>query len=373
MKPSLPLLFSSLCLAAPTRRQEETTLQTWPEPTPGTFVIPDFTFDTGEKLDELEIHYKTLGNLQVNEDGTNNAVFIMHGSSLGSSEQFLVPEFAGTLFNPGQVLDTEKYFIILRDGIGHGNSSTPRNTGLHANFPGYQYSDMVRADYMLLTEHLQINHTRLTMGVSMGGMHTWMWGELYPDFMDALFPIACLPAQIAGQNRLWRKMFIELIRNDPAYNGGEYTSQPMVSLTGSMSLLQIMFEGPIHLMNEYPTRDLIDAYYDEIFEDLLAHPDDYDVNNQIFAWNASNTYDPSGALAQIKAPLTAVNTEDDMMNPPGLGILEDAIANRMTPGVGKAYIVPTSNETYGHASYIKASLWEDELLQLLAKTGHGRV
>ena len=176
------LFLSSLCLAAPTTRAEKRSLQTWPTPTAGKFMILEFAFDSGETLDELELHYQTLGKLRTYEDGSTNAVLLLHGSSLGSSEQFLEEDFAGTLFCPGQILDAEKYLIILRDGIGHGNSSSPRNIELHAKFPSYQYSDMVRADHLLLTEHLKVNHTRLILGVSMGGMHTWMWGETYPDF-----------------------------------------------------------------------------------------------------------------------------------------------------------------------------------------------
>ena len=346
-------------------------MQLWPAPTAGEFVISNFTFDSGERIDELELHYKTFGELEVREDGATNAVLIMHGSSL-SSEQLLSEEFAGALFNPGQILDAKKYFLILPDSIGHGNSSSPRNTGLRANFPSYQYSDMIRADYRLLTEHLGVNHTRLIMGVSMGGMHTWMMGEQYPEFMDALMPVACLPAQITGHNRLWRKMFIDLIRNDPSWNDGEYETQPLTSLFGAMSLLQVMFEGPLHLDAEYPTRAAIDEYYEEMKAGLLAHADDYDVNNQIFAWNASYTYDPEAKLGLIKAPLTAVNTADDLMNPPELRILERAVQEQMAEGVGKAVVVPTSNETYGHLSYIKAALWNDELEQLLSKTDKGR-
>jgi homoserine O-acetyltransferase/O-succinyltransferase len=181
--------------------------QTWPTPEVGVFSIANFEFDSGETLKTLEIHYQTLGELRLDEDGSTNAVFIMHGST-GWSEQFLNDHFAGKLFNRGQTLDSEEYFIIMRDAIGHGKSSSPQNTGLHAKFPSYQYSDMNRADHQLLTQHFGINRTRLHMGVSMGGMQTWLWGEEYPDFMDALMPIACQPTQIAGHNRLWRKFFV---------------------------------------------------------------------------------------------------------------------------------------------------------------------
>jgi homoserine O-acetyltransferase len=366
MRPDL-LLFSSLCLAASTIRAQKSPGLSWPCPTAGEFVISNFTFDSGESLDRLELHYKTFGNLQVREDGTTNAVLIMHGSSV-SSEQFLDEDFAGTLFNPGQILDAENYFLILPDGIGHGTSSSPRNTGLRAKFPSYQYSDMVRANYRLLTEHLGVKHTRLVMGVSMGGMHTWMMGEHYPDFMDALMPIASLPVEIAGHNRLWRKLFIDLILNDPDWNEGEYETQPLTSLRGAIFLLLTMFEGPMHLAAKYPTRAAIDEYAEERQAGVLAHMDNYDVNNQLFAWNASYTYDPEADLGMIRVPLTAVNTADDLMNPPELRLLERAVQEQMAKGVGRAVVVPTSNETFGHGSYIKAALWKDELQQLLSKT-----
>lgn len=366
MKPSL--LISSLVLALPFARSREDPEGRWPETTPGQYSISNFQFDSGESLERIDLHYQTLGELRVNEDGSTNAVLILHGSSLGYSEQFLNDEFAAVLFNPGQILDAEKYFVILPDLLGHGKSSRPRNTGLHANFPSYQYSDMVRAAHRLLTEHLGVNRTRLTMGVSMGGMQTWMFGEEYPDFSDALMPIACLPKQIAGHNRLWRKMFIELIRLDPAWKGGEYEDQPIVSLTGAMALLQIMNEGQAHMQREYPTRNATDEYYEEAYAGLLADINEYDVNNQIFAWNASYTYNPEPKLKSIRVPLTAVNTEDDLMNPPELGILEDAVQNKMRKGLGKAVIIPQSNETYGHASYISANLWKHELQELLQRT-----
>jgi homoserine O-acetyltransferase len=336
-------------------------------PMPGLFSISNFAFESGEILETLDIHYKTLGKLQVFEDGSTNAVHIMHGST-GQGSQLLDEAFAGSVFQQGQALDAEKYFIVLRDGIGHGNSSGPRNTGLRNKFPNYNYHDMVRADHRLLTEHLGINHTRLVMGVSMGGMQTWMWGEMYPDFMDALMPIACLPVEITGHNRLWRKTFIELIRLDPAWKGGEYETQPLVGLFGAMGLLQVMFEGQESMQREYPTREAVDRFFDLGFESVLDHPDTFDVNNQIYAWNASWDYNPWPNLHRIQVPLTAVNNEDDLMNPPQLRLLEEAVENRMSRGLGKAVIIPTSNDTFGHGSYIKASLWVNELEKLLEAT-----
>lgn len=355
-------IFFALGIVLPTALAQDSP-QNWPETTSGEYVISDFTFDSGEKLDELKLHYQTLGELKVDEDGHTNAVFIMHGSTV-SSDQFLEDQFAGVLFNPGQILDAEDYFIILRDSIGHGNSSKPSNTGLRAHFPSYQYSDMVRADHQLLTEHFGINHTRLIMGVSMGGMHTWLWGEMYPDFMDALMPISSLPVQIGGHNRLWRKFVLELITIDPAYKGGEYDETPVAGLGGALLIQQVMLSSAAYYQREYPTRDAVDNYV----EYLLPLIDHYDANDQLFAWNASHTYDPEADLGLIKVPLVAVNTADDMMNPPELGILERTVRAQMQPGLGKAVIIPESDETTGHNSHVKAELWKDELELLLAKT-----
>ncbi|KAK5701848.1 hypothetical protein LTR97_004666 [Elasticomyces elasticus] len=368
MKPST--ILSTVALALPLARAQNETTDTWPEPRPGTFNITNFKFDSGETLDCLELYYQTIGTLKIEEDGSSNAVLLLHGSAVGNSEQFLNEEFAGTLFNPGQVLDTEKYFLVIPDGIGHGESSSPRNTGLHAKFPNYQYSDMIRANHQLLTEHLGINHTRLVLGVSMGGMHTWMWGEEYPDFSDALMPISSLPSQITAHNRLWRRMFIGLVQGDPAWLDGEYESQPIVGLTGALAVLEIMYEGQVALSRDYPTMEGIDGFYDATFEGVLSEIDHFDANNQIYAWNASYTYDPEARLAEIKVPLTAVNTADDLMNPPQLHILEDAVDNKMQKGLGRAVTIPVNNVTMttGHRSYINAVLWKDELEFLLCKT-----
>ncbi|KAK3389654.1 Alpha/Beta hydrolase protein [Podospora didyma] len=359
--------FQSIFLLALSATATLAQQKNWPTPTHGDFTISNFTFDSGQVLNNLKIHYQTLGKLQVHPDGTTNAVLILHGTT-GSSGQFLNPDFAGVLFNPGQVLDTKKYFIIMPDGIGHGNSSKPSTSGLRASFPGYQYSDMTRATYRLLTEHLRVKHTRLVMGVSMGGMHTWTMGTQYPSLSDALMPIACLPTQISGQNRLWRKFIIELIRSDPAWNSGDYTAQPIASLGGALFLVQTMFSSPLYYQSQYPTRDAMDRYVDQ----LLPHIAEYDANDLLYAWNASHTYDPTEeGLGKIKARgLTAVNTADDMINPPELGVLERVVGSLELRGLGaKAVVVPESSETVGHGSYIKAKLWVDELQLLLAKTG----
>jgi homoserine O-acetyltransferase len=205
----------------------------------GDFLIRGFHFKSGEVLPELKLHYTTLGTPVRDQKGIiSNAVLIMHGTG-GAGNQFLTPQFAGVLFGPGQLLDAKRYYIILPDGIGHGKSSKPSD-GLHARFPHYTYDDMVQAQYQLLTEKLRVNHLRLVMGTSMGGMQTWVWGETHPDFMDALMPLASLPVEIAGRNRMMRRMIMDALRDDPAWNGGEYSSEPQQGLTAALNILLLM-------------------------------------------------------------------------------------------------------------------------------------
>ncbi|KAI1076724.1 homoserine acetyltransferase [Whalleya microplaca] len=342
-------------------------MQTWPTPIHGDFKITDFSFDSGEKLSELSLHYQTIGSLKVSVDGeTSNAILIMHGTG-GSSNNFLNDNFAGQLFNPGQILDAQKYFIIIRDGIGHGESSKPSNSGLRARFPHYQYNDMIHADYRLLTEHLGINHVRLIMGTSMGGMHTWLWGETYPEFMDALMPLASLPIQISGRNRMWRKMVMESIRSDPAWKGGDYSSDapPVSGLTSAMNIMIIMGSAPLYFQLEYPTRDLADKWLeDQIREGFRTT----DANDLLYALDASHEYDPKPDLGKIKAPLTAVNSADDQINPPELEVLETEVRDGMKEGLGKAVVLPITKHTRGHGSHTIAKLWKKYLGELLVKT-----
>ncbi|KAF5692974.1 hypothetical protein FDENT_2412 [Fusarium denticulatum] len=336
----------------------------WPKLSSGSFTIQDFAFDSGEIIDSLNISYQTLGDLKVNPDGSSNAVVLLHGTT-GSSAQFLVEEFAGALFNPGQPLDANEYFIIMRDAIGHGNSSKPSNTGLRASFPKYQYPDMIRADHHLLTEHFQLNRTRLTLGVSMGGMHTWMMGGEYPGFSDALMPISSSPVEIAGHNRLFRKFITELITIDPAWKDGNYEKQPAAGLGGALMIQLVLLSSPSYWQRAFPTREAMDKYVDD---QIIPRLEDFDANDQLYAWNASQTYNPKAGLKNIRVPLTAVNTADDLLNPIELGLLEDGVTNDMTPGYGRAVTIPASNDTTGHDSYIVANLWKNELEKLLARS-----
>ena len=329
-------------------------------PTEGDYTIRDFGFASGETLPELRLHYRTLGKPEKDAQGkTTNAVLIMHGTT-GSGLQFIRPEFAGELFGKDQPLDATKFFIVLPDGIGHGKSSKPSD-GMHAKFPRYGYLDMVEAQYRLLTEGLGVNHARLVMGTSMGGMHTWLWGELHPDFMDALMPLASLPTQISGRNRAWRRIVIDAIRNDPAWGDGDYKTQPP-SLRTAAEILWFMSSNPVLRQKDAPALAKTDEVLDK-FVDQIIKTDD--ANDVLYALEASHDYNPGPNLEKIRAPLLAINSADDLINPPELGILEREI--KRVPR-GRAIMIPMSDKTRGHGSHTVAPLWKDELLNLLKES-----
>src|SRR5437660_4069591 len=332
----------------------------YPPPTEGDYTIRDFRFASGETLPELRIHYRTLGKIDKDAQGkTRNAVLIMHGTT-GSGAQFVRPEFAGELFGKDQPLDATKCFIVLPDGIGHGKSSKPSD-GLRAKFPRYGYTDMVEAQYRLLTDGLGVNHARLVMGTSMGGMHTWLWGETHPDFMDALMPLASLPTQISGRNRAWRRIVIDAIRNDPAWNGGEYKTQPP-SLRTAAEMLWFMSQNPVLRQKEASTLAKTDEALDKFVDQIVK---DDDANDVLYALEASRDYDPGPNLEKILVPLLAINSADDLINPPELGILEREI--KRVPR-GRAIVIPLSDKTRGHGSHTIAALWKDHLVGLLKET-----
>jgi homoserine O-acetyltransferase len=334
--------------------------QNSPEPAQGDFILRDFRFENGEVLQELKIHYRTLGKPVRDASGAvRNAVLILHGTG-GSGQQFLSQQFAGVLFGSGQLLDTAKYFIILPDGIGHGQSSKPSN-GMHMRFPHYGYNDMITAQYRLLTEGLGVNHLRLVMGTSMGGMHTWLWGERYPDFMDALMPLASLPVQISGLNRMRRRMIMDSIRKDPEWNNGEYTTQPR-GLTAAIYGLMLMGASPLQLQKQAPTRDAADALFDNQVRARLAQTD---ANDMLYQFDASRDYDPAPRLEAIKAPLTAVNSADDQINPPELGIMETEITHVKR---GRFVLLPITDQTRGHGTHTLPAIWQEHLARLLEES-----
>lgn len=332
----------------------------YPVPTEGDYTIRDFKFTSGETLPELRLHYRTLGKPEKNAQGkTTNAVLITHGTT-GSGAQFIRPEFAGELFGKEQPLDATKFFIVLPDGIGHGKSSKPSD-GMHAKFPRYGYRDMVEAQYRLLTDGLGVNHARLVMGTSMGGMHSWLWGESHPDFMDALMPLASLPTQISGRNRAWRRIIIDAIRNDPGWQGGDYKTQPP-SLRTVAEMLWLMSSNPLLRQKDAPTLAKTDEVLDK-FVDGIVKADD--ANDVLYALEASHDYDPGPGLEKIRVPLLAINFADDLINPPELGILEREI--KRVPH-GRGMVIPLSDKTRGHGSHTIAPLWKDELVKLLKET-----
>ena len=331
----------------------------YPAPVEGDFALHNFKFRSGPTMPELGLHYRTLGRPRRDEQGVvRNAVLILHGTT-GSGAQFLRPEFAGELFGAGQPLDASRFFLILPDGIGHGQSARPSD-GLHAGFPAYGYLDMVEAEYQLL-QGLGVNHTRLIMGTSMGGMHTWLWGEQHPDFMDALMPLASLPTEISGRNRVWRRLIIDAIRNDADWRNGAYTTQP-ASLRVAAEMLYFMSSNPVLRQREAPTLAQADAGLDAFVAAVLKAGD---ANDFLYAIEASRDYDPGPGLEKIQVPLLAVKSADDLINPPELGILEREI--RRVPH-GRAVVLPRNDRTRGHGTHTLAALWKDQLEELLKES-----
>jgi len=317
----------------------------------GDYVAKDFRFRSGETLPELKLHYRTLGKPVPDAKGhITNAILVLHGTG-GSGQQFLSPQFAEELYGAGQPLDTSKYFVILPDGIGHGKSSKPSD-GMHAHFPSYDYDDMVAAHHLLLTKGLSVDHLRLVFGTSMGCMHSFVWGETFPDFTDALMPMACLPMQIAGRNRIWRKMVIDGIRNDPEWNGGEYKEEPKQAVRIALDFLIIAGSAPLPMQKSFPTRDAADKFLEDYFQ---SHASSLDVNDLLYQLNASRNYDPSPQLEKITARVMWINSGDDFINPPELGIAQREAKHLKN---GKFTLIPASEQTHGHGSHTWAVLWK---------------
>jgi homoserine O-acetyltransferase/O-succinyltransferase len=333
-----------------------------PAVTEGDFVTRNFRFASGETLPELRLHYRTLGKVQRDAKGAaRNAVLIMHGTG-GTGAQFLRPEFAGELFRAGGELDPERFFVILPDGIGHGQSSKPSD-GLHARFPHYGYEDMIAAQYRLITEGLSVQHLRLVMGTSMGGMHSWLWGQRYPAAMDALMPLASLPSQISGRNRVWRRIAIDAIRLDPQWRGGDYREQPP-GLRTAEQMLFLMGSNPVLRQQQMPDLAQSDSVFDAAVADSLRGAD---ANDVLYQLEASHDYDPAPGLEKIRAPLLAINFADDLINPPELGILEREI--KRVPH-GRALVIPMTPLSRGHGTHTVAAVWKEHLAELLRSSAY---
>lgn len=331
-----------------------------PEPTSREYVIKDFRFRTGEALPELRIVYHTLGEPKTDASGkVTNAVLILHGTG-GNGRSFTNPLFANVLFTPGGLLDPAKYFIIMPDNIGHGGSSKPSD-GLRARFPKYDYADMVEAQHALVSS-LKVEQLRLILGTSMGCMHSFVWAETYPRGAKALMPLACQPAEIAGRNRLWRRMAIEAITSDPAFKGGDYEAQPLQGLKTAADLLILAGAAPLPMQAQLPTRASVDAY---LAQELPRRIAGMDANDFIYQVDSSRTYDPSKDLEKIVAPMTWVNSADDFINPPELGLAEAAAKRLKTT---KYVLIPASLQSRGHGTHTHAALWKDELADLLKRS-----
>ncbi len=328
----------------------------------GDFVVHDFRFASGETLPVLTQHYRTLGAPLRDAAGrVRNAVLLLHGTT-GSGGGFLSETFAGRLFGPGQLLDATRYYLVLPDGIGHGRSSKPSD-GRHARFPRYGYDDMVEAQYRLLTDGLHVDHLLLVMGTSMGGMHTWLWGEAHPGFMDGLMPLASVPTQIAGRNRVMRRMIMDAIRDDPDWNGGDYARPPRRGLAAAFDVLLLMTSSPLQWQRTAPTRDAADAFFAAQRERFAT-----DANDMLYAFDASRDYDPSARLEAIRAPLVAINSADDVVNPPELGLMEPLVARVRD---GRYVLVPIGPETRGHGTHSLPAVWGPHLAALLARIDAG--
>jgi homoserine O-acetyltransferase len=345
-------------------------LPAYGEPQEADFVMRDFHFRSGETLPELRLHYWTFGTPTRDASGRiTNAVLILHGTG-GNGHSLIRPQFAGELFGPGQLLDDSRYFIILPDDIGHGKSSKPSD-GMHMRFPRYDYADMVEAEHRLVTEQLGISRLRLIMGTSMGCMHAFMWGEIYPQGMDALMPLACTPDPIAGRNRLWRRMVIDVIEHDPAWNGGDYTSEPVEGLRGAEDLQIIAGSAPQQMLKALPNNAEVDAYLKHNMDLDLGGPgadpkDLIDADDLIYQVDSSRDYDASANIEAIEAPVMWINSADDFINPPEL-----PIANREAPRLkkGRFVLLPIGPNTHGHGTHTWAVAWKDYLYQLLEESG----
>ena len=334
--------------------------QSWPTHEQD-IVLKNFRFRDGEALPELKMHVTTLGSPHRNAAGQiDNAVMVLHGTG-GTGKQFLQPQFADELYGTDQPLDIRRYWLILPDNIGHGGSSKPSD-GTRMHFPKYDYDDMVAAQHRMLVEGLGITHLRLIMGTSMGCMHSFVWGETYPDFASALMPLACEPIEIAGLNRMWRQLAINGIEADPAWNGGNYSSEPLMGMRAAENLLFVAGSAPLYYQAHYPTRRAAGDYAESRVADGIKH---FDANDAIYQLDASRNYNPWPKLERIRVPLTWINSADDFINPRNFSYPAQAL-KRMP--MGRFRLIPETSETHGHGTHTWAKFWKADLSALLARS-----
>jgi homoserine O-acetyltransferase len=327
----------------------------------GNYVISNFHFGSGESIPELKLHYLTLGKPHRDAAGhTDNAILLLHGTG-GDAHSLLNPVFSDVLFGPGQPFDITKFYIILPDDIGHGESSKPSD-GLRMHFPHYDYDDMIASQHTMLVDGLHVDHLRLILGTSMGCMQSFVWGETYPQFSDTLAPFACLPVELAGRNRAWRYMAMQVIRNDPAWKNGDYTTEPVEGLRGANDLILVAGSAPLWMQKQYPTRAAVEPATDRALNALIASTD---ANNFLYYVDASRNYNPEPKLSTITAPVLWINSADDFINPPELGIAQKMVT-RMPHA--KFILIPISDATRGHGTHTVAAVWKDYLVEFLQET-----
>jgi homoserine O-acetyltransferase len=347
----------AIVVAATVAASASADVPTYPDQKEGDFTVRDFQFQNGEALPMVRLHYTTLGTPQRDSAGhVTNAVLLLHGTS-STGKAFFAPTMAGELFGPGQTLDASRFYIVVPDGLGRGGSTKPSD-GLHAHFPRYGYGDVVAAQQLLLTKGLGIDHLRLVLGTSMGGMQAWMWAERYPDMMDAVMPIACQPVAVSGRNLVFRRILTEAIRNDPDWNGGDYKAPPRHWLY-TAPLWPMMLDSPVRLQAQGPTRQAAMAVYDKMVENAAKT---YDANDFLYWLESSWDYDPRPDLGKIKAALVAVNFADDAINPSDLDVVEKLV---QTIPTARFVLVPESERTVGHLTLSLAALWKPYLEELL--------
>ncbi len=350
---TLTLLVTAVCAA-------QTAATHWPIQN-GIYVIRNFHFASGESIPELKLHYLTLGKPHVDAAGhTDNAVLLLHGTG-GNAHSLLNPVFSDVLFGPGQPLDITKFFLILPDDIGHGESSKPSD-GLRMHFPHYDYDDMVASQHTMLLEGLHVDHLRLILGTSMGCMQSFVWGETYPQFSDALAPFACLPVEIGGRNRMFRYMAMQIIRKDPAWQNGDYTTEPVEGLRGANDLILVAGSAPLLMQKRFPTRTLAEDYVNRTLDSLIAETD---ANNFLYYVDASRSYNPESKLGTITAPVLWINSADDFINPPELGIAQKLVTHMPH---AQFILIPISEATRGHGTHTEAAVWKDYLIAFLQQT-----
>jgi homoserine O-acetyltransferase len=350
----------ALLATATASAQTSQTHKTW-NTQDGNYVLRNFRFGSGESIPELKLHYLTLGQPHRDAAGhTDNAILLLHGTG-GNAHSLLNPAFSDVLFGPGQLLDITKFYIILPDDIGHGESSKPSD-GLRMSFPHYDYDDMVSTQHSMLVDGLHVDHLRLILGTSMGCMQSFVWGETFPQFADALAPFACLPVELAGRNRIWRYMAMQMIRNDPGWKNGDYTSEPVEGLRGANDLILIAGSAPLQMQKNFPTRKLAEAYVDRTLDATITRTD---ANDFLYYVDASRNYNPEPKLNTITAPVLWINSADDFINPPELGIAQQLV-KRMPHA--KFILIPISDATRGHGTHTQAAVWQNYLTEFLKET-----